>query len=581
MRDDEIAQLESRFCPPLDASLVLAISCDEGQTYADAESALTQLAGSVPSGAADAADAAVVDQVLRDWRVFDSDMPPPPPPPAAEPPHADPTLAFLCNMLPDTPRDVLERALADAGGDVDGAIDEVLAAQFIEGEKVSGAGEAPPQEGAAPEEPAASSRGGLDLAALEHGLSSGRQRRAKGRKTKPVTVSLTSGSRESDTPAPAAAKVPTTDAELAQQLQDDERAALDAGEPSIEEQQWLLTSSTLAHLGTLLGMPHARVQSLFNNASFNLHVAVARAIDAESASAAGAAAAEAPEFETVCETLAAISGHAVRDVRPVLAAVRGSDDAALDLLQLRDTVTEKAAARRPDALDPLGRTMGRVAPTAVPTAPAPAPAPAAGGDAGGGPRASAAAEAMRAGALATVLPASAAHVPLAAADDEVLSMRECRARADECTARRNMLLRSATSAARAHRGTYASGAAMVYADEARAMHDKARVWQARAADAAARERLDPGEVDAYIDLHELSVHEALTVVQEGVRRWAAAPLPAGRERRAPLAIVTGRGAHSRNNASVLRPAVARMLVQRGLVVDADTDAGQLLVRQRR
>lgn len=550
MRDDEIAQLESRFCPPLDASLVLAISCDEGQTYADAESALTQLAGSMPP----APPAAVVDQVLRDWRVFDSDMPPPP--------RADPTLEFLCNMLPDTPRDMLERALADAGGDVDRAIDQVLAVQFIEREQVGGVDEAP-----AP----ATASGGLDLAALEHGLAGGRQRRAKGRKAKPVTVSLTSSRRrESDTPAPA--KVPTSDAELAQQLQDDERAALDAAEPSIEEQQWLLASSTLAHLGTLLGMPHAHVQRIFNNASFNLHVAVARAIDAESTSAAGAAAAQAPEFETVCETLAAISGHAVRDVRPVLAAVRGSDDAALDLLQLRDTVSEKAAARRPDALDPLGRTMGRAGPAAAPPAP-PAPADT--------PRASAAAEAMRAGALATVLPASAAHVPLAAEEDEVLSMHECRARAEAYTMRRNVLLRSATNAARTHRGTYASGAAMVYADEARVMHDKARVWQARAADAAARERLDPGEVGAYIDLHELSVHEALTVVQEGVRRWAAAPLPAGRERRAPLAIVTGRGAHSRNNASVLRPAVARMLVQRGLVVDADTDAGQLLVRQRR
>lgn len=109
------------------------------------------------------------------------------------------------------------------------------------------------------------------------------------------------------------------------------------------------------------------------------------------------------------------------------------------------------------------------------------------------------------------------------------------------------------------------------------MHEKARKWQKRAADAAARERLDPSEVEAYIDLHELSVHEALTVVQQGVRRWASS----SPELRAPLAIITGRGAHSRRQQAVIRPAVARMLAQQGFVVDADSDPGQLLVKRRR
>lgn len=502
-------------------------------------------------------DSAVVDQVLRDWRVVDSGGTVGEKSEALASPKTpeNSSLEFLCNTFPKRSRQALADALEASKGDVDAAIDELLAADVL-------AQETSKME---PQQAQPVRQSGLDIDALERGLGAGRQRRTKGKKTKPVTVSLTGPQLEhKDTHTKAA---PKTDAELAQQIQDDERAAADADEPSVADQQWLLASSTLAQLGSLLSLPQIQVQSIFNKASFNLHVAIARAIEAARTTDEGVAAAAETDFEAVCEMIGAISGHEVREVRPVLAAAHGSQDAALDLLQLCDTVAENAASRRPDALDPLGRVM--VPPVATmpkisTTAPAPAPT-------------SAAAAAMRSGAIATVLPASAAHVVIPDSVDELATMEECRARAATYTARRNELLRTATASARAHRGTVAAGASMVYADEARQMHEKARKWQKRAADAAARERLDPSEVEAYIDLHELSVHEALTVVQQGVRRWASS----SPELRAPLAIITGRGAHSRRQQAVIRPAVARMLAQQGFVVDADSDPGQLLVKRRR
>ena len=81
-----------------------------------------------------------------------------------------------------------------------------------------------------------------------------------------------------------------------------------------------------------------------------------------------------------------------------------------------------------------------------------------------------------------------------------------------------------------------------------------------------------------IDLHGLTVHEALSVVGQRVQVWRQAPL--GEDGvRLPLEIVTGRGVHSRNHVSVVRSAVVRMLGQRGLRVDT-SDAGVLYVKTR-
>ena len=80
-----------------------------------------------------------------------------------------------------------------------------------------------------------------------------------------------------------------------------------------------------------------------------------------------------------------------------------------------------------------------------------------------------------------------------------------------------------------------------------------------------------------IDLHGLTVHEALTVVAQHVARWQSTPLGEARSR-PPLEIITGRGVHSRHSVSVIRPAIERYLRQRGFRVDTVSNAGALYVK---
>ncbi|KAJ7708929.1 hypothetical protein B0H17DRAFT_916965, partial [Mycena rosella] len=75
-----------------------------------------------------------------------------------------------------------------------------------------------------------------------------------------------------------------------------------------------------------------------------------------------------------------------------------------------------------------------------------------------------------------------------------------------------------------------------------------------------------------VDLHGVTAAEAVVIVDEILEEggWGASK---------PLKIITGRGAHSANQTSVLKPAVRRALEGAGWVVGA-WDAG-LSVRGRR
>ena len=164
--------------------------------------------------------------------------------------------------------------------------------------------------------------------------------------------------------------------------------------------------------------------------------------------------------------------------------------------------------------------------------------------------------------------------------DGSFSSSECRQRAEDYREQRNAVLRQAASAARQHRQGK-GGAASVYAEQARHFNTLAQQWQMRAASALVEQRRTESTGSETLDLHGLTVPEALSVVQRCLTRWQGTPLSEGYSRRAPLHIVTGRGIHSHNRLAVVRPAVQRLVLQQGFACDTNSDPGVLVVRDRR
>ena len=666
--------LLGRFCPPLDPSLVLAIASEQDrdeeelaqilQGLADAtrmEDAAEQEGAAWPEDpvneepAQEEEEAVATEEpaedvptkkepVDADHGPVDADREPvqeqaPDPAAVSDAPLAaaveelavdDYVLAFLVHSFPDKSPESLQKALDDANGDVDIAMDALLAEDMLSEDALfaqSLLNEEQQASGAQTStEAKANSRGGLDLDALASGTRPKKGSKAKSNPPgkKPVTVSLTdqrsahhiyAEKRGVSTPKREKAPSPTIEAdeflddeELARRLQNAKRDAVSGNEKLVVDQQWLLASSTLSQLASLLDIPLAKIQSIFHQSSLNLHVAMARAIAYAAAQPAAIAAQASPDFPTVVETLASISSRDPRKMVEVLAATHGEQSAALDLLQLQDVVAQAAsgASNRPDILDPTGRLVDEsaAATTYIPTV-TQKRKPTVGGaprwldskatsyaDRTAQPAAALSGKALAARALsdgqaATVFPASAQRVELSESAgldlDQTYTSEECRQRADELRAKRNAALRQAATSARRYRGgamAGLSGAASVYAEEARKYDAAARRWQMRGASALVdQRRADYTGVSEYaerIDLHGLSVHEALTVVEHTVHRASAQS-----SSRTFLEIVTGRGVHSRHNVSVIRPAIVRLLAQRGYTVDSTTNPGVLYVKHAR
>lgn len=596
--------LIARFCPPLDSSLVLAIASENvGDTSASIQ-ILTELAEATQvQDAAENMESENYEVAVQkkpsieeiEQKSFEE----------------DPIIALLNSIFPYKPVETLQRALDDAKNDVDMAVDGLLAQDMLESMDIK--------------TNTATGRG-LNMDALVSGMRPKKGNRSKNQPNKgkkPITVSLTDQrsahhiyAERRNISSPQPNKLPSPplpeeegldDAELARRLQNAEKDAVSANERLVGDQQWLLVSSTVSQLSSLLDISTMKIQSIFNQSSFNLHITIPRAIAYAAAQPAAVDAQNAPEFPTVCEMLASITGREVRDIRPVLVATKGEQSAALDLLQLQDVVAASAdgISNRPDLLDPTAKlssddlSAALYTPTvtekrSVVAGPAPrwldsanrsyahrtaqaAPAPSG---------SALVSDALRQGQSAVVLPASAQRVELSETAEMELegtySSEQCRERVEELRAKRNAALRQAATSARRFRGASAglSGAASVYAEEARKYDALARRWQMRAASALVDQRradaVSAGTQEMErIDLHGLTVHEALTVVQHTLRQTTTST------GRTFLEIVTGRGVHSRHNASVIRPAIIRLLNQRGYTVDASTNPGVLYVKHAR
>ncbi|PWZ00908.1 hypothetical protein BCV70DRAFT_199276 [Testicularia cyperi] len=645
-------------------------------------------------------------------------------------------LVFLKHAFPARTPEFLQETLNDAKGDVQAVVDTIMTIDLIEAEDARGATAA---EVEAHSSSTATGRrgGGLDYEALAKGIGSrgaiggddaslrGKKRRAARKRmveqqrlasgatpsasssdrvrgsSNRVKVNLTDvrhgggiagpqlkrlqnsadtdsqHSRNTDGGINGFDATGLSDAELAAKLAAEEEERVrdpDADQPVLDN-QWLLTSSVLSQLSTLLDVEAAKVTSVYNASSFNLANCYARLVEQESdrfptlSSLDDAGSAPAGTAQSICDGIAAISNVDTSAASKALRATKGRQDAALDLLQLQSLVRDSVGET--DALDPMGylrtlgnaempdmtaeaadakgfsvhtRAAGRGAAEAFPTPSQAASSPFrhGSGASGGaysnivgrkapGPAIGASAAFRSGSAVASVLPASSTFVGGANdGDDEDLEasmvaaglashvtshdpmrrMAEYRLIAEEYRARRDEALQKAAAAWKSGRGAVRtggkgggggkSGIAWHYADQARRMDAKSRAWSLKASRALVEDRrrgavgvMRTSDVGGFgsrdgnsgsaasntIDLHGVTVHEALSIVREQVTRWYASPRTGLNP--PPFKIITGVGRHSPHQIAVLRPAIAKMLDREGWRHDVDHSSGIILVRGAR
>ncbi|KAK7466310.1 hypothetical protein VKT23_005037 [Stygiomarasmius scandens] len=114
--------------------------------------------------------------------------------------------------------------------------------------------------------------------------------------------------------------------------------------------------------------------------------------------------------------------------------------------------------------------------------------------------------------------------------------------------------------------------AMYFAERAREFQEMARQDQLNAARAMVERKRLASQDHHTVDLHGTTVSEAAQIVKEMLSRFKCTPAQ-------PLKIVTGRGAHSVGQVSVLKPALQKTLIEDGWSVST-WDAG-LTVRGKR
>ncbi|KDN53427.1 hypothetical protein K437DRAFT_71417 [Tilletiaria anomala UBC 951] len=465
-----------------------------------------------------------------------------------------------------------------------------------------------------------------------------------------------------------------TDEEYARRLAqiERERTRDPDDDKAVNDNRWLLASSVLAQLSTLLNMDMSKVTAAYNSADFNLVHAFNRLVHATAEQNAplglasldaappskGAPVEAANHSISIAEGIATLTGTSFAHASKAFCATKGRQDAAIDLIQLQAVVQSAMldnSSSLLDVMDPLGRLTIRSDASSGVTGYTAVAASSEGrfsrgeqyylkpGESGAGGHAAwsggsgsgyagaasrplsvrqraAAQAAAKLASDAVVLPASAARVCTAAEEEAEwrlassragkssnagtgLAYSDSRLMANEYRARRAEALRSAAAAWRSGIGAQArSGVAWYYADEARRLDAKARAWSMRAAQALVEERrahrlgvesgrhrsaadADGGFAagrarDNTIDLHDLTVHEALSVTKECVNEWYSRPshVSSGLAYLGPLHVITGVGRHSPRNIAVIKPAVIKMLDREGWKYDVDHHRGVITVR---
>ena len=121
-----------------------------------------------------------------------------------------------------------------------------------------------------------------------------------------------------------------------------------------------------------------------------------------------------------------------------------------------------------------------------------------------------------------------------------------------------------------------SAAAAVYSSRARGLEASVRAEASSAADALIAGQSSAG----HVDLHGVSVNDAVRIAREKVRGWYSEQAEWAREGRimgGGYKIITGKGTHSERGRAKLGPAILRTLKAEGWRVDEAEDGGVLIV----
>lgn len=602
-------------------------------------------------------------------------------------------LTFLSHAFPTRTDDFLRGILTDCYDDVGATIDTLMAIDLAEREAVESVNRDVPGT--------SRTKKGLDYEALSSSSANGRVKGKKGRAMRkqaqqeylrsvgqdtgpikgPVTKVTLGDVRQGGSGSDPKGKqkrrqqdVPPSkdishrrdlqglsDFEIAQRLAKEEDP--EAGE-AVRDNQWLLTSSVLSQIATLLEIEPMTVTSTYNKSSFNLHIAIGRLIDTSASTyptlRSLEEAGDAPKgtAESVVNSLSSLSGKSTDLTSLALRATKGRQDATLDLLNLIDVVKEATTSEIPDELDPLGKLKGELGEDAekkqqkanlqvesnqrgisVDVQQDPLPGEASKLDvktlhrattkgnqfakvavmghqvANSQPTGQAKALAslvnqpQSASSSAISFPPSAGTVgttpsgnlpnatQLIFSNSGPRTIREkedaihyYKSLAVEYQQRRNDCLTQASSAWRTS-NTRNKSAAFYYADEARRLDLKSRAFNLKASQALVEfrksnsgEGLYSGSTSAaarpgVVDLHGVTVREALSIVQDELNAWWGLPSSSAAAKRS-LTIVTGAGKHSPGQVAVLTPSVAKFLSREGWKADVDRARGVIVVRGR-
>ncbi|KAG8899299.1 hypothetical protein FRB99_006817 [Tulasnella sp. 403] len=148
-------------------------------------------------------------------------------------------------------------------------------------------------------------------------------------------------------------------------------------------------------------------------------------------------------------------------------------------------------------------------------------------------------------------------------EGDTLSPDECRYWANYYRSKREESLAQASKYWRGGSSTNRGGdVAMHFAEESREYDRKSRDWAMKAARQLVKSRQYTAHNRHTIDLHGLTVHESLTLVDEALNEWwnsaGSRSIPTY-----PLTIITGVGNHSKKKVGVIGPAVLNALDREG------------------
>ncbi|KAG8875345.1 hypothetical protein FRB97_005209 [Tulasnella sp. 331] len=147
--------------------------------------------------------------------------------------------------------------------------------------------------------------------------------------------------------------------------------------------------------------------------------------------------------------------------------------------------------------------------------------------------------------------------------DEQVSESQCRYWSEYYRMRRDESLRDASRYWKKNwAGAKGGDVALVYAEDSREHERRSKLWAMKAARMMVDNRQKSNITRNTVDLHGLTVNEAVTLSQEAVNKWWNSSRSDGPPPQ-PLTLITGRGNHSKGKVGVIGPAVQNALEGEG------------------